>query len=73
MNAIPTGYSHAPGGKQFADRSVFCFHYYSPPTYGMEIFMAARKLDMKRLGVGGLLTEFMAVPGTYGDPQDNYP
>lgn len=35
--------------------------------------MAARKLDMKRLGVGGLLSEFMAVPGTPGDPQDYYP
>lgn len=35
--------------------------------------MGARKLDMKRLGVGGLLTEFMAVPGTPGDPQDYYP
>ena len=28
----------------------------------MHIFIGARKLDMKRLGVGGLMTEFMAVP-----------
>ena len=35
--------------------------------------MGARKLDMKRLGVGGLITEFMAVPGTPNDDQDNHP
>lgn len=35
--------------------------------------MAARKLDMRRLGVGGLITEFMAVPGTPGDNQAYYP
>lgn len=37
------------------------------------LFMAARKLDMKRLKVGGLLTEFMAAPGCSSDPQDLHP
>ncbi len=49
LNGIPAGYSRPPGGKQYADRSVLCFHYYSPPTYGMDIFLGARRVDMKRL------------------------
>lgn len=73
LNALPSGYSKPPGGKQYANRSILCFHYYSPPTYGIDIFMSARRLDMKRLKVGGLLTEFMAVAGTKGDPQNQYP
>lgn len=39
----------------------------------MDLFVAARDLDMKRLDVGGLLTEFMAAPGSSSDPQDIHP
>jgi hypothetical protein len=61
LNALPSGYTHAPGGKVYANRSIYCFHYYHPPTFSRGMFMAARELDMRRLGVGGLLTEFFAI------------
>lgn len=61
INGFPTGLQHSPGGNSYSNKSMLCFHYYSPPIVDMDIFLYARKLDMKRLEMGGILTEFFAL------------
>lgn len=46
------------GGKEYADRSVFAFHYYEPPQEGQGLYFNTRSKDSIRLGVGSMLTEF---------------
>jgi len=56
---FPIGFSHAPGGKQFANRSVLSYHYYDQPNVnGIQSQIYSRKKDMKRLNIGGMMTEF---------------
>ncbi|KAJ3179996.1 hypothetical protein HK101_009992 [Irineochytrium annulatum] len=53
------GFTHVPGGKQFASKSVLSFHHYEPPQlYGLNASFIERLADMKRLGCGGMMTEF---------------
>lgn len=55
---IPAGFTTAPGGAEFADRSVFAYHYYNPPQFNADIYFHTRIKDAERLGVASMLTEF---------------
>jgi endoglycosylceramidase len=59
LNTFPAGFLHPPGGKRFANTSIFCYHYYNPPSINLKQFMKARMRDVKRLGGAGILSEFM--------------
>ncbi|KAJ3197631.1 hypothetical protein HK101_002059 [Irineochytrium annulatum] len=53
------GFTAVPGGSQYGSKSVLSFHHYEPPQLsGLETTFTERLLDMKRLGCGGMLTEF---------------
>jgi endoglycosylceramidase len=61
------GFSAAPGGERFANRSVLAYHFYAPPQKrGQEAsYFAEKQREARRLGVGGMLTEFGS-PGWFG-------
>ncbi|KND04180.1 uncharacterized protein SPPG_01613 [Spizellomyces punctatus DAOM BR117] len=53
------GFTHAPGGTQYASKSVLSFHHYQPPQlFNLNATFVERSLDMLRLQSGGMLTEF---------------
>jgi hypothetical protein len=58
LNNFQSGFTHPPQGKRFANSSMFCYHYYNPPTLHLNSFMKARMRDVVRLGGAGILTEF---------------
>ncbi len=53
---IPTGFSHAPGGKRYNNQSIFCYHHYQPPALSLKSLDTYVK-DGKKLGVASLLSE----------------
>lgn len=58
-NTFPVGFEHAPGGAEYADRSVLAYHFYVPPQADGsfdEVFQA-RRADARRLGTGLMMTE----------------
>lgn len=61
LNTISAGFTHPPGGKRYSNQSILCYHYYNPPTIKLEGFMQARMNDIKRLGTGGILSEFFII------------
>lgn len=60
-NFLRAGFTHPPGGHKHRNTSVFCYHYYNPPTFNLPKFMKARMKDIKRLKVGGILSEFYVI------------
>jgi endoglycosylceramidase len=56
------GFTHAPGGQAYSNRSVFAWHYYEPPqlkdTYALDF--GIHRSDSRRLQTGMFLTEFGA-------------
>ena len=56
-NTVPVGFTHAPGGKKYANNSILCYHYYKPPALGLSTIYA-RIRDGKRLKMASLLSEF---------------
>jgi hypothetical protein len=56
LNNFRAGFNHPPGGKKHSNHSIFCYHYYNPPTFKLKAFMKARMKDVKRLQTGGLLS-----------------
>ena len=55
---VPVGFTAAPMGSEFSDRSVFTYHFYTPPQFNDEISFNARSRDAGRLHVASMLTEF---------------
>jgi len=53
------GFSHAPGGAAFENRSVFAFHYYDYDfLYHGETFFESRVAVAQQLKTSGMVTEF---------------
>lgn len=48
-NMFPTGFSHPPGGAQYANRSVLSYHYYFPPDLSASSTVKARYNDSRTL------------------------
>jgi hypothetical protein len=61
LNNFKAGFSHPPGGRKYSNFSIFCYHYYSPPTLNLKRFMKARMKDISKLQTGGLLSEFYVI------------
>ena len=55
--AFGTGFTHAPGGNKYTNRSILCYHFESPPVKSLKT-MDAKLRDMKRLGIPVLMSEF---------------
>lgn len=51
------GFTAAPGGKQFANRSVLAYHYYKPPQRSASAQVERNLAAAKHLGTGAMLTE----------------
>ncbi len=56
-NIFPTGFSEPPGGPSYANRSIFSYHYYSPPDVTAQSTIYSSFKDSRFLNVGGMLTE----------------
>eukprot|EP00927_Polykrikos_kofoidii_P076453 TRINITY_DN7354_c1_g1_i1.p1 TRINITY_DN7354_c1_g1~~TRINITY_DN7354_c1_g1_i1.p1 ORF type:complete len:546 (+),score=79.62 TRINITY_DN7354_c1_g1_i1:48-1640(+) len=56
---LPLGFTHAPGGADFANRSVSSVHFYTPPqkTSTAEEYFRERLKDARNLGTALFLTE----------------
>ncbi|KAK3286242.1 hypothetical protein CYMTET_6190 [Cymbomonas tetramitiformis] len=59
VDALPLGFTHAPGGAEYANRSVSAFHYYEgPQEKGRTAEYIAQQLrDAQKLQTGLFLTE----------------
>ena len=62
-SSIPVGFTTSPGGEAYRNRSALSYHYYSPPAIGLEGNFKTRNSDIKRLQIGGMLTEFFVTIG----------
>lgn len=51
------GFTHAPGGDEFADRSVLAYHYYEPPQKSTTFQVKHQLAGARRLKTGIFLTE----------------
>lgn len=71
-DVIPNGFTNAPGGEQYADHSVFAYHYYEPPQFNEQIYFTTRLNDAKRLQTGSMLTEFERSDPTSGNTTDGF-
>ena len=57
VNLGKNGFTHPPGGAEYANRSALSFHYYMP--HFMQKYMFGNFQEgMQRLRIGGMLTEF---------------
>ena len=56
LNEFRSGFTHPPGGERYENSSIFCYHYYNPPTLDLEGFWNARIKDVKRMNVAGILS-----------------
>lgn len=61
LNNFESGFIHPPGGFKYSNSSIFCYHYYNPPTFVPEKFMKARLKDVKKLKSAGILSEFYII------------
>lgn len=59
--AFNSGFSHAPGGNKYINKSILCYHYESPPVRSLKT-MYAKLRDSKRLGIPVLMSEFGGNP-----------
>lgn len=57
-DVVPAGFTAAPGGEEFSDRSVFTYHFYTPPQFSADVYFRTRVRDANRLHVASMLTEF---------------
>lgn len=63
--AFNSGFTHAPGGNIYKNKSILCYHFESPPLKPSSKslqYMKARLRDMKRLGIPILMSEFGGDP-----------
>ncbi len=74
----PSGFTQGPGGAEYNDRQALAYHIYCPiqnPSVKVEAaceviddaFLAIRRKDAERMGVGMLMTEFGAAEDTAAD------
>ena len=63
LNTVSAGFKHPPGGHRHANKSILCYHYYSPPTIEMNSFFETRMRDQERLNVGGIMSEMYVMGG----------
>ena len=60
------GFSEAPGGEEYANRTVVAYHYYEPPQVTAEAQVRSHSIHGKRLGTGVMVTETEAIwAGSY--------
>lgn len=59
--AFNSGFTHAPGGNLYRNKSILCYHFERPPVRSLKT-MNARLRDMKRLGLPVLMSEFGSQP-----------
>jgi len=60
---LGAGFTAAPGGAAFANRSVLAYHYYPPPQLSVPLQYESYTQAAKRLGTAAFLTETSA-PGS---------
>eukprot|EP00939_MAST-03C_sp_MAST-3C-sp1_P003020 g3020.t1 len=64
---LGSGFSAAPGGSTFANRTVLTYHYYDPPQFSAEEQIHSHAAEAQRLGTAAMMTETEAIwsPGKY--------
>jgi endoglycosylceramidase len=64
---LGSGFSAAPGGAAYANRTVMTYHYYQPPNFGALEQVGSHVREARRLGTAALMTETEAIwaPGKY--------
>jgi len=77
---LGAGFTAAPGGKEYASRSVLAYHYYAPPQTSVSLQFQSETNRARQLGTGAFLTEtgepgngndtLFARPGGVGDGAD---
>lgn len=58
---LGSGFTAAPGGKDYANKTVMTYHFYDPPQFTAEEQVKAHNLEAMRLGTGAMLTETEAL------------
>lgn len=65
----PQGFTHAPGGKEYADRSALAFHWYGEVSATNNSgYVAQRLADARQLGVAAIMSESGGAALTAGIP-----
>jgi len=54
---LGAGFTHAPGGDNYANRSVLAYHYYNPPQKRGPLQFRVQSQEAKRIGTAAFLTE----------------
>jgi|ERR1712216_272475 len=64
---LGTGFSAAPGGKDYNNRTVLTYHFYEPPQFTAAEQVSSHTFGARRLGTAAMMTETEAIwaPGKY--------
>jgi len=64
---LGSGFSAAPGGAKYSNRTVMTYHYYDPPQFTADLQVGSHGLEARRLGIAAMMTETEAIwaPGKY--------
>lgn len=66
---LGSGFTAAPGGAEYANRSVLAFHYYDPPQRSVTEQFSKQRAAAERIGTGAFMTE-TSVWYSYGGVAD---
>eukprot|EP00164_Ancoracysta_twista_P002135 GFYU01002818.1.p1 GENE.GFYU01002818.1~~GFYU01002818.1.p1 ORF type:complete len:519 (-),score=171.59 GFYU01002818.1:109-1665(-) len=66
---LGVGFTDSPGGADYKNKTVFAYHWYNPPNFKQEEHFKAKRNDMKKLGVAGMVTEF-GVASSFDEEKD---
>jgi len=58
---LGSGFSAAPGGDAYANRTVLTYHYYDPPQFSAEEQILSHAVEAQRLGTAAMMTETEAI------------
>jgi endoglycosylceramidase len=70
---LGSGFTAAPGGADYANRTVMTYHFYDPPQFSAEEQLKAHAVEAQRLGTAAMLTETEALwsPSSYAHLKGN--
>jgi endoglycosylceramidase len=60
-----SGFTAAPGGEAYSNRTVLTYHFYEPPQTNAAEQVDSHMLEARRLGTAGMMSESEAISGNY--------
>jgi endoglycosylceramidase len=66
-----SGFTAAPGGAAYSNRTVLTYHFYEPPQFTAAEQVDSHIFEAQRLGTAAMMTETEAPSGNFHDKKGN--